>query len=199
MKPVISTIYSITVTSPLSCVGIDTVEVVVINPPKPAANYTYTVMTSGLEVQFNNQSVDATTYLWDFADGTTDTVPNPLHDFPNDGTYSVTLYAKNECKGDTVVSSISVIGIEEIIAQERIKIYPNPSDGKLYIDISKIGEKIDEIQVLNSYGQLVFCEKFSPDISGTLMSIDLSGLSKGIYTLLIKKSKFIINSKFVLK
>ena len=42
-------------------------------------------------VFFNNNSANATTYLWDFGDGSTSTENTPLHTYTNLGTYTVTL------------------------------------------------------------------------------------------------------------
>ncbi|MCB0520171.1 MAG: PKD domain-containing protein [Saprospiraceae bacterium] len=47
-------------------------------------------------IQFNNLSLNADGYLWDFGDGTTSTGNNPLHVFEQPGTYSVTLTAIND-------------------------------------------------------------------------------------------------------
>lgn len=46
-------------------------------------------------VKFTNKSTGATSYEWDFGDGTTSTEENPVHDYKKAGTYSVTLAAKN--------------------------------------------------------------------------------------------------------
>lgn len=48
-----------------------------------------------LAVSFENQSIRALTYEWDFGDGTTSTEENPTHVFNTAGTYTVTLTATN--------------------------------------------------------------------------------------------------------
>jgi hypothetical protein len=47
------------------------------------------------EVTFFNNSTGASTYLWDFGDGTTSTDVNPVHNYPAFGTYNVTLIGYN--------------------------------------------------------------------------------------------------------
>lgn len=57
-----------------------------------------TVVTFGCEtdqVQFLDQSVGVTQYTWDFGDGTTGSVPSPLHIYQDQGTYIVTLNGSN--------------------------------------------------------------------------------------------------------
>ncbi|WP_118950768.1 DUF7948 domain-containing protein [Taibaiella helva] len=44
------------------------------------------------EVMFDNHSVGANDYLWDFGDGTTSTATSPTHTFP-EGSYTITLVA----------------------------------------------------------------------------------------------------------
>ncbi len=52
-----------------------------------------TKICSPFEVQFENKSFAETKikYLWNFGDGTTDTVMNPLHVFPDSGYYDISL------------------------------------------------------------------------------------------------------------
>ncbi|MBK9320229.1 MAG: PKD domain-containing protein [Bacteroidetes bacterium] len=49
-------------------------------------------MSSGcppLLVNFNNQSINASSWLWQFGDGATSTVQHPSHTYTNNGTYQV--------------------------------------------------------------------------------------------------------------
>jgi PKD repeat protein len=52
-----------------------------------------TSCTAPLTVQFDNSSTSATSYIWDFGDGITSTLPTPQHTYTIAGTYSVTLIA----------------------------------------------------------------------------------------------------------
>lgn len=57
--------------------------------------------TSPFEVQFNNYSSNATSYLWNFGDGNTSTLANPTHTYTTDGAYNVTLQVSSTCGSDT--------------------------------------------------------------------------------------------------
>jgi len=62
------------------------------------ANFTvdYVSGCAPLTVQFQNQSTTGGAYLWDFGGGdTTSSVLNPVHTFPNPGTYMVQLLVNN--------------------------------------------------------------------------------------------------------
>lgn len=58
-------------------------------------------------VTFNNTSVNATTFQWNFGDGNTSTQLNPTHTYAANGTYNVTLIADGgaSCGKDTVIKS----------------------------------------------------------------------------------------------
>lgn len=64
-------------------------------PTPPTAEF-IGAPTSGsipLTVTFTNQSLNATSYLWDFGDGDTSTSENPSHAYLTEGTYTVILTA----------------------------------------------------------------------------------------------------------
>lgn len=60
--------------------------------PMPIASFSYTLQGDGT-VFFDNSSERATTYLWDFGDGTSSNQVSPTHAFPGHGPYVVNLTA----------------------------------------------------------------------------------------------------------
>jgi len=73
-----------------SVISTDTIEKISL----PIADYTYEVLSSNCDstvIAFTDNSIDGDVYLWDFADGTTDTLANPTHTFYNSGLHSVIL------------------------------------------------------------------------------------------------------------
>jgi hypothetical protein len=66
------------------------------------------------------------------------------------------------------------VGISEMEKENYFSVFPNPSNGKFYIE-SKIGIKSDlEIKIYNSLGEILFTTKFKNEI-------DLTSFSNGIY------------------
>lgn len=63
-------------------------------PAVPTASFSYTA--DGRVVTFNNTSTDATTFAWDFGDGTTSTEKSPVHTYELYGTYTVKMSATGE-------------------------------------------------------------------------------------------------------
>ena len=70
---------------------------------------------SPLIVQFFNQSANATSYSWDFGDGTYSASENPLKVYDEEGTYSVSLTAINNN------------GVHSIVNQNIIEVYASPN------------------------------------------------------------------------
>ncbi len=81
----------------------------------PTANFVSDTMD--LIGQFTNQSIHADNYQWFFGDGETSIEPNPMHHYPNPGTYQVTLIASNGCSSDTITQPITLGDIGDIVAK----------------------------------------------------------------------------------
>ena len=74
----------------------------------PIATFQYEVsQTNPRQVTFTNYSLNAETYLWNFGDGNTSTVKNPVHTFTRFGSYRVELTAFN-VEGDTAKFSRTI-------------------------------------------------------------------------------------------
>lgn len=56
------------------------------------------------EITFSNKSTDAESYLWDFGDGNTSTDKEPKHTYNKEGTYTVTLTAKDTKNKESITT-----------------------------------------------------------------------------------------------
>ena len=82
----------------------------------PIVQFTGTLFNScSGTVQFNNTSVSASSFIWDFGDGLTSIQENPIHTYQNNGTYTVKLKAYN-CKGSDSLIRTNYITINMIPA-----------------------------------------------------------------------------------
>jgi gliding motility-associated-like protein len=88
-----NTLYHITLTltDPRGCIMEYTDSLIIKN--ELSASYTFKQDTCTGKVIFNNLSKHAARFSWDFGDGTTDTVKNPVHYFTKDSLYTVRLIA----------------------------------------------------------------------------------------------------------
>ena len=86
---------------------------------KPVAGFNCPVTSACLDdnlFSFQNNTIGATTYLWDFGDGTTSTDISPSHHYNQSGTYTITLLATN------------AFGCQDVrIRNLYITVFPKPS------------------------------------------------------------------------
>ncbi len=70
----------------------------------PAFTYTQT----GYTLSFNDESGNATSWMWTFGDGGTSNLQNPTYTYATQGTYQVCLVASNNCATDTTCQTITI-------------------------------------------------------------------------------------------
>lgn len=150
--------------------------------PFPAANFTQTA--NNLTVTFNNTSSNATSFLWDFGDGTTSTAQHPAHTFPAPGAYSVKLAAMNQCS--TAMKTILVTlssKVEDLAPKMSIQILPNPTEGDFMLAIESTLTESIQISIFDAQGKLV--KKMLSGVKQGSNKIPVEGLQlpKGSYQL----------------
>lgn len=99
------------VSIPYGCIGPDSIMTVTINPwPTVAFNALNPPYCDLTPIAFQNMSVGAYDYNWDFNDGSNAFVSNPTHQFPSVGTYNVVLTATDPNTGciDSVMQPVTI-------------------------------------------------------------------------------------------
>jgi len=142
--------------------------------------------------------LDNVQYLWDFGDGNTSTVFEPLHSYAIDGVYEVTLtaVAENEI-GDRCTSTYNSKKFKVKKCRPRkeggntrsndgIIIYPNPNKGVFKLVIGE-SRKPNKVEIFNTIGQLVFVNDLIKDDE---ISIDISNEASGIYLVKLTGEKY---------
>lgn len=165
----------------------------VINVKRTAnARFTYGFVanTAGYTVQFNSNlsSGIINSYWWDFGDGTTDTVPNPVHTYSTNvsGSLPITLVLTNDCGTDTVVNYVHSITIEENGSNEWI-LAPNPAQSTISLSRANGQLDVSEAVIYSINGAKVFASQSVED--NAVMTFDISALPSGIYLLNIQTDK----------
>jgi hypothetical protein len=108
---------------------------------------------------------------------TTANISHSLTGLNKNTTYEYFTYIKTSATqhGDTVQFVFGNVGISETIQDAEIRIYPNPTDGK--ITISNEQSTIKSIGIFNVVGQVVGTWQ----ATSTETTIDISHLTNGIY------------------
>ena len=101
---------------------------------QPTASFTYKT-EAPLKVVFTNTSTNATSFEWDFGDGTTSTEKNPTHRFTTVDTYTVTLIAKNPSGSKQYRETIKITAPRVFVTGIQYKMVGNK--GKYYKSICK--------------------------------------------------------------
>jgi len=150
-------------------------------------------------INFFNTSINATGYLWDFGDGTTSTVVNPSHIYPDTGIYTVTLTAYNGIgcgHVQTITNYITVINptaIHEINANGLyISIYPNPVTENIHITMKSSTQNV-RFRLYDVIGN-----EITDVILGNHTSVDVKTLGSGIYFYrIISNENIVITGKII--
>ena len=146
----------------------------------PMANFVIEELGDG-QFSLTNTSENATSYLWNFGDGTTSTEANPVHTYTSNGAFTIELTV--ESCGITVTYSQTVLVTTLTIGEvnptkKQIRIYPNPTSH--FITLESPEEYIGKsFQLIDITGRMVMKENIT-----TLKSFhDVSSLTNGVYFL----------------
>lgn len=171
----------------------------------PEAEFTasQTLLLVGDAIDFTDNSTnDPSSWNWEFEGGTPESSSeqNPAgisYDTPGD--YYVSLTATNEY-GESMITKegyihVGDVGIAEQFANKDFAVYPNPSNGKIYIKSNNY-INIEQVSVRNISGQEVLVHQPS---SGMIQNLDLSTLENGLYFLEIRSEKQIYLEKVIIR
>ncbi len=141
----------------------------------PVAEFTYTI--NGNTVEFQNNSQNADTYLWNFGDNqffpSTSTDTNPVFTYNLPGNYYVTLTSTNDCSSSTYGTFIDISTGNDFYTISGINIFPNPTSDNIVID----GLKTNQITIIDVSGKTVM----NQIISSETVTLNVEGLASGTY------------------
>jgi hypothetical protein len=193
--------YSVTVTNADPCDGVggsDPITVTVYTKPNASA----TALAINLQVTFTNNSTNATTYIWDFGDGSASLQANPTHNYAQPGNYTVRLIAENDNCADTTTLTVSVtVGIEENekSAFNSVKLYPNPAANWFLVGMDLVENSDIQVNVFDLTGKLMVSVNEEKMMSGPqLLKINLSDLQNGLYLVQIKAEKAVVTRRLMI-
>lgn len=172
--------YKVVVMNEFGCSAVDSMHLRVVMPP--SVNGIRGELRSNGEYHFwayRPKNVDH--YFWDFGDGSTSTLEDPTHTYPNaDGDYWVTLVVSNECFSDTIRAEVRylITGIDQItLLENNLDIYPSPATDVVTLK-NRSRHRMEQVAVYNMLGQRVFTQIGN----GTdILRLDVRGMASGVY------------------
>ena len=191
--------YMVTVTDSNGCTAVSKSPVDITFKPKPVAYINYNV--NGSIVHFYNSSLNDSTYYWNFGDGSTSTISNPIHTYSASGVYHVTFIATNDCGSDTAKVTIKIlsgVGFVENNVVQNLSVYPIPTADLLNVSFEFSSSSI-EVKLFNTLGQLLYNES-DENFDGKYHKVfSLVSYPVGVYYLQINTDKGVVNKKFIIE
>lgn len=156
----------------------------------------FEVSINGIQFDFVNTSMEATSYFWDFGDGNTSTEIEPSHNYTEPGTYTVSLFATNTCGTDTLATEVMVSSTDEISAISKVfRVFPNPVSSFLSLVPLSTEARPYDVSLVNVHGQTVL--DWASYEGGA--QLDLSDLPRGVYLLQIRQENQLFVQEVVLQ
>lgn len=115
----------------------------------------FTTNNNGLQFQFNETSLNATSHYWEFGDGTTASSPSPTHTYTQGGIVTVMYVAANACTSDTTYQTID---LDQILAISG----PQPA-------LANLVRVADGLWELRSNAPLTACMATLTDFAGRVV------------------------------
>ncbi len=163
----------------------DTITQVITVHPAMAPIAGWTVYLAGSVGIFTNTTIedifDATTYFWDFGDGTSSTDYEPIHFYSQDGNYNTCLIATNSTGSDTScqIVQIGMVGLQSQL-ENQIEVFPNPTQGDAVV--ANASRNQVKVELISPIGDVIEVRTLEADRT---MDLDIRALSPGIYQIRI--------------
>lgn len=172
-----------------NCRDRDTIGVTI--SPLPTANG-ISYVKNGSTFFFSPSGAQNTSgYMWLFSDGSTSTQRTVSKSLNSEDLY-VRLVLFNSCGTDTVQLGWPLSVDNEIADNQSLTVYPNPA--KQRVNVSVNGTTLEEIQILNSVGSIVY--RAEAEKGTDKHQIDLSNMANGHYMLRARTADGIISKPF---
>lgn len=159
-------------------------------PPSPFKNMQKRPEKKNTEDPFRNPSV----WLWNFGDGSTSGLRDPVHTYLSNGSYSVSLTVSNQSAQSSVTKEglvqAGVLGYPTSNVLPEVSIYPVPADRFLVVGSE---EKIASFTIFDQKGKEIMHE----EADACRQKINIEQLAPGVYNIRIKTAKGQVTKAFI--
>jgi hypothetical protein len=192
--------YSLTITDAKGCKSSTSVSIT--EPALLTAGYTassYTVdIALGSNVTFTNTSFGASSYKWNFGDGSgIDASLNPTHSYSVVGNYTVILISSNVPCADTAYSSIVVVNSNPTALvgnQSLTSINVAYDNGQVFLLFSLSQETKVNISVYNLIGEVI-ATQHNLLVKNDRIKLDIPASPSGIYIAVSEMKDAVVSKK----
>ena len=91
-----------------------------------------------------------------------------------------------------------IVGINDNITNEDVKVYPNPASGRLFFEVSDLLNNDISVTIVNSQGSTVYSSRFKPDFDNKI-NIDVNEYKPGVYFYNMQINNKNYNGKFIVR
>ncbi|MDX2361600.1 MAG: FG-GAP-like repeat-containing protein [Crocinitomicaceae bacterium] len=159
-----------------------------------------TIVDAGVSVSGITITADATgsTYQWvDCDNGNSDVNGETSQSFTPtiNGNYAVEV-TENGCTETSACEIIDEVGILENNINMSILVYPNPNEGKFYLEVKGTNNEMFSVEMLNNLGQVVYSDQI---MTNDTKLIELADKAPGIYTIRIGNENTETRKKVVIQ
>jgi hypothetical protein len=88
------------------------------------------------------------------------------------------------------------VGEKDVELSSAINIFPNPTSGNVTIDATNLAQNVNQINILNVQGQMVFA--FNQLGSKAVFDLNLTNLPEGIYVVQLQTSAGVLSKRLIL-
>lgn len=175
-----------------NCIDEEIIDVIIKPMPTLVMSANKTSINTHDSIFFYSSGSIASTYNWNFKDGSSSTMSNPYHKFDFAGAYQVELTLEmGGCEvSDTILVYVGTVSISEI-EKMNIVVYPNPSKGIFTIKSNQNAS----LSILNLSGELVSTK----DLIIGENKIMIDTFSNGIYIGQVKSENNFYQFKLIVE
>ncbi len=126
-------------------------------------------------------ATSANTYQWFYNNIPISGATNQQYTATLSGPYSVQITDANGCSSTSLISHVSLVGIDDFSSSMNFEIYPNPTTGEVFIKSDKTSIGIIHIDIIDLLGRTLLTKSEKNNFVGSIWKIDISNLAQGMY------------------
>jgi hypothetical protein len=175
-----SGIYVFSIVDKFGCSDSDSVRVNTFPPTDTSLRVNAYVLTASKGMK---------SYRWFKDDTLISSADSNVFTAPSNGRYYVFLTDSNDCIDRSRTVIINIIGINQLHSMGSVKLYPNPTSGKLMLGTDELLTGEICLIITNMYGREIINRTVKSNGIRTANEIDISDQPAGIYTIFIHYQK----------